>query len=214
MKKFLILFSILLFSFSFSETYNVKIPKNLKMSSAELSQNNSQIEKAFSDIIASDSYSAANMRKAFGITENTGTKEEELFIFNVSIFMQGYLSATKFHIDEISYSDADTAAVTINVISPDIDKYVSDNEKTIQKRAEQYFKDFSGKTVQQVDKDTNNQDKYVPVLMAALLRSVSDNMKDIKNNTVKKNVVNIHKKNGVWALDETAIGSLLYSPLF
>ena len=82
------------------------------------------------------------------------------------------------------------------------------------KRAEQYFKEFSGKTVQQVDKDTANQDKYVPVLMASFLRSISDNMKNIKDVNTEKSIVDVHKKNGVWMLDEKILDQLIYSPLF
>ena len=214
MKKLLILFSIFLFSFSFSATYKVNVPKELKMNSAEVSQNNSQIERLFSETFGTDTYSAANLRKAFGITETTGTKEEEILISNVSVFLQNYLAATKFIINEISYIDANTASVTITVVSPDIDKYASANEPALEKRAEKYFQEFSGKTIQQVDKDTANQDKYVPVLMAAYFRSVSDDIKNIKDTTTDKSTVNIYKKNGVWVLDEEIIDSLVGPKLF
>ena len=215
MKKLFILLSIFLFSFSFSEsTYKLVVPKELKMSTTEVAQNNSKIENLFSETFSTDTYSVANIRKAFGISETAGTKEEEILISNASAFLQSYLGATKYTINEISYIDADTASVTITVISPDIDKYASANEAALMKRAEQYFKEFSGKTVQQVDKDTANQDKYVPVLMASFLRSISDNMTNIKDFTTDKSVVDVHKKNGVWVLDEKIIDKLIYSTLF
>ena len=215
MKKLLILFSVLLFSYSFSEgAYKVNVPKELKLGTVEISQNNAQIEKLFSETFSADTYSAANIRKAFGIADTTNTKEEEILISNTSSFLQNYLNASKYTINEISYSDANTASVTITIVNPDIDKYVSANESALEKRAEQYFKEFSGKTVQQVDKDTANQDKYVPVLMAAYFRSLSDNMKNIKDTVTNKETVNVYKKNGVWVLDEKIMDSLIYSRLF
>ena len=215
MKKLLILLSVFLFSFSFSEsTYKLTIPKELKMSTTEAALNNSQIENLFSETFSTDTYSAANIRKAFGVTDTTGTKEEEILISSASAFLQSYLGATRYTINEISYIDANTASVTITIISPDIDKYASANESSLMKRAEQYFKEFSGKTVQQVDKDTANQDKYVPVLMASFLRSISDNMKNIKDVNTEKSIVDVHKKNGVWMLDEKILDQLIYSPLF
>ena len=215
MKKLLILFSVFLFSFSFSEsTYKLNVPKELKMSTTELAQNNTQIEVLFAETFSADTYSSENLKKAFGISQSTGTKEEDILITTASSFLQSYLGATKYTINEISYIDAATASVTVTVVSPDIDKYANANESALMKRAEQYFKEYTGKTVQQVDKDTANQDKYVPVLMASFLRAISDNMKNIKDVTTDKSVVDVHKKNGVWVLDEKIIDKLIYSPLF
>ena len=213
MKKIFILFSMLLFTLSFSENaYKVSFEKGFTLNSAETLKNSLEIEKLISDVFSTDTYTEANIRKVLGIG-NSATNEENILLSSASSFIQSYLSASKYTLDEIHYVNADTVDISITTLSPDVEKYISSNESALEKRAEQYFKELSGKTIQQVDRDTANQDRYVPVLMAAFLNSVSENMKNIKTVNTKKSTVRVSKANGVWVVNEKIIDELIYSPL-
>lgn len=214
MKKLFILFSLILFTLSFSEgTYKVSFEKGVKISSAETSQNNAQIENLISSVFGPDTYSLTNIRKMLGFS-GSATKEEEALASSASVLLQNFLESSKFTLNEIHYVNSDTADLSITTVTPDVESYISSNEPAIEKRAEQYFKEISGKTVQQVDRDTANQDKYVPVLMAAYLSSVSENIKNIQKTNTNKSDIRVQKVNGVWILNEKILDELIYSPLF
>ena len=159
MKKiFFVIFSIILFSVSFSETtYKVTTDKGVKLKKEEISQNNSQIEAQLAAFFNPQTYDADKIKKSVLNITDAPTKEEDILINSMSSFIKTYISNSKYSIEEINYSDAQTAKVTFNTSAPNIKNYLDANEQNLEKQAEKIFKTLSGKTVEQVDKDVANQ---------------------------------------------------------
>ena len=137
------------------------------------------------------------------------TKEEDILINSMSSFIKTYISNSKYSIEEINYSDAQTAKVTFTTSAPNIKNYLDANEQNLEKQAEKIFKTLSGKTVEQVDKDVANQDKYVPILMASFVTALSDNIVNIKEINTQKSTIEMKKVNGTWTFDERLINDLV-----
>lgn len=211
MKKiFLVIFSIILFSISFSETtYKVTTDKSLKLKKEEIAQNNAQIEAQLAAFFNPQTYDADKIKKSVLNLTDAPSKEEDILINSMSSFIKTYISKSKYNIEEINYSDAQTAKVTFTTSAPDIKSYLNANEQNIEKQAEKTFKTLSGKTVEQVDKDTANQDKYVPILMASFITALSDNIVNIKETNTQKSTVEMKKVNGAWTFDDRLINDLI-----
>ena len=211
MKKiFFVIFSIILFSVSFSETtYKVTTDKGVKLKKEEISQNNSQIEAQLAAFFNPQTYDADKIKKSVLNITDAPTKEEDILINSMSSFIKTYISNSKYSIEEINYSDAQTAKVTFNTSAPNIKNYLDANEQNLEKQAEKIFKTLSGKTVEQVDKDVANQDKYVPILMASFVTALSDNIVNIKEINTQKSTIEMKKVNGTWTFDERLINDLV-----
>ena len=211
MKKiFFVIFSIILFSVSFSETtYKVTTDKGVKLKKEEISQNNSQIEAQLAAFFNPQTYDADKIKKSDLNITDAPTKEEDILINSMSSFIKTYISNSKYSIEEINYSDAQTAKVTFNTSAPNIKNYLDANEQNLEKQAEKIFKTLSGKTVEQVDKDVANQDKYVPILMASFVTALSDNIGNIKEINTQKSTIEMKKVNGTWTFDERLINDLV-----
>ncbi len=211
MKKiFFVIFSIILFSVSFSETtYKVTTDKGVKLKKEEISQNNSQIEAQLAAFFNPQTYDADKIKKSVLNITDAPTKEEDILINSMSSFIKTYISNSKYSIEEINYSDAQTAKVTFNTSAPNIKNYLDANEQNLEKQAEKIFKTLSGKTVEQVDKDVANQDKYVPILMASFVTALSDNIGNIKEINTQKSTIEMKKVNGTWTFDERLINDLV-----
>ena len=211
MKKiFFVIFSIILFSVSFSETtYKVTTDKGVKLKKEEISQNNSQIEAQLAAFFNPQTYDADKIKKSVLNITDAPTKEEDILINSMSSFIKTYISNSKYSIEEINYSDAQTAKVTFTTSAPNIKNYLDANEQNLEKQAEKIFKTLSGKTVEQVDKDVANQDKYVPILMASFVTALSDNIGNIKEINTQKSTIEMKKVNGTWTFDERLINDLV-----
>lgn len=211
MKKiFFVIFSIILFSVSFSETtYKVTTDKGVKLKKEEISQNNSQIEAQLAAFFNPQTYDADKIKKSVLNITDAPTKEEDILINSMSSFIKTYISNSKYSIEEINYSDAQTAKVTFTTSAPNIKNYLDANEQNLEKQAEKIFKTLSGKTVEQVDKDVANQDKYVPILMASFVTALSDNIVNIKEINTQKSTIEMKKVNGTWTFDERLINDLV-----
>ena len=105
MKKiFFLIFSMFLFSISFSETsYKVTTDKSVKLTKTEISQNNSQIEKQLTEVFSTDTYDTIKIKSILGIGENTS--DADTLISPASSLVKAYVSNSKYKIEEIKYSD-------------------------------------------------------------------------------------------------------------
>ncbi len=211
MKKiFFIIFSMFIFTISFSDTtYKVTTDKKIKLSSEDIKKNNLQIENQLAAIFNPQTYDAAKIKKLVLDIDDSTTKEEEILVNSMSSLIKSYLSNSKYKIEEISYTDAQTAKVTISTTSPNVMEYLDANEQALEKQAEKNFKALSGKTVEQVDKDTANQDKYAPVLMASFVSAISDSIGSIKNSSTQTSTLEMKKVYGTWVSDDKLINDLL-----
>lgn len=212
MKKiFFIIFSMFIFTISFSDSaYKVTTGKNVKLSSTDLKNNNSQIENQLAMTFNPQTYDAAKIKKlVLNIDDAATTKEEDILINSMSSLIKAYVSNSKYQIQEISYTDAETAKITISATSPKIMDYVSANEQVFEKQAEKNFKTLSGKTVEQVDKDTVNQDKYAPILMASFVSAIADSISSVKDFSTQSLTIEMKKVNGTWISDDQLINNIL-----
>ena len=100
MKKiFFVIFSIILFSVSFSETtYKVTTDKGVKLKKEEISQNNSQIEAQLAAFFNPQTYDADKIKKSVLNITDAPTKEEDILINSMSSFIKTYISKSKYNI--------------------------------------------------------------------------------------------------------------------
>ena len=208
MKKiFFLIFSMFLFSISFSETsYKVTTDKSVKLTKTEISQNNSQIEKQLTEVFSTDTYDTIKIKSILGIGENTS--DADTLISPASSLVKAYVSNSKYKIEEIKYSDSKTANVLLSITSPNVEDYANNNEQLIEKQAEKTFKTLSGKTIAEAEKLDKEGSVYFVMLLASYFQVVSDNMGSMKNIT-KNTTIEMKKVNGTWTFDERLINDLV-----
>lgn len=206
MKKPLITAIFLFFSFMVSADYTVTLENNVKLGEKEVKASNTEIENRVKTVFDISSYSPEEIKSIIWreyplLTSNPG-EEADIFIN----YIKSVFSNTKYEIKKITYTDSNTAKVTLSVSIPNLDELSSDAKQAeIEKKVEKKFNEKTGVSYTTLEKDSKLMEKYEALLIKLYTEVSSEEIKNIKTYNQEESVYTMKRNGGVWNFENNAV---------